>query len=172
MPTFLLRTNWFFQLSTGTIIPMEAFHNFTDDNDTLSQYLRRPTLNLASMDRLIGDIEALRVKKKLINKVRSQSNVKASAAVKFWARSDVVAPYCAYTVTYALMAKGYDTATEASKSKMRAKYDSQTYEEEEKQRLHINAQVRECRRSCRSKDSERPGHQADEGRVKHVSKSY
>src|SRR5690242_15098553 len=43
-PTFFLRRNWYFQLSTGTIIPTEAFLNFTKDNDTLSQYLRRPTL--------------------------------------------------------------------------------------------------------------------------------
>lgn len=69
-----------------------------------------------------------------------------AAAVASWARPEVVAQYGAYAVMYTLMTERYIAATEASKQKMWAKYDSQTPEEKEARRLHINAQVRERKR--------------------------
>lgn len=85
-------------LSTRTLIPLTALLEHTASNDTLSSYFKRPTLGNALLDKFIGSIPALKVKKDLLYKVRKDNNVKPLDAVAYWGRPDVVAIYESYTV--------------------------------------------------------------------------
>jgi hypothetical protein len=64
LPGFLSTGVYFFQMSTGILIPVTAFEDFQPSNDTLSTYLSRPTLNTATMDILIKSRPSLLKKKR------------------------------------------------------------------------------------------------------------
>ena len=139
--TFFSTGNWFYQMSTGIIIPLTAFLRFTEENDTLSKYFKRPNLNSASMDQLLSTVEALKPKKKMIQNVRTINNVKPSKAVEFWARAEVVAEYGEYRTTYALMAARFVAATQASRAKTKKREAEEPPEVQEERRKRVNKQV-------------------------------
>jgi hypothetical protein len=135
---FLSTCAWFFQTSTGLLMPITAFEDFTPENDTLSPYLSRPTLNLRMMDELIAKSSVLKAKKKDIYNVRKKVNVKPLQAVSYWQRPEVSSIYGPYTTTYSLMSARYDNAKTIRRDKERARVAGMDPEQKEANRLRKN----------------------------------
>ena len=134
MPAVLSSCNVFWQIgtSTGIIIPVHKFEEYDPkNNDTLSAYLSRPTLNFATMDDLIKRWPSLLKKKAILYKARTTYNVKPTKAVAYWERPDVRAHYGPYTFTYGLMSARYLAATNASRAKSQAKQKAKKAQEDE-----------------------------------------
>ena len=53
LPAFLLNNPWFFQTSNRILMPFSILEEFDDENNTLTRYLSRPTLNTCMKDKLI-----------------------------------------------------------------------------------------------------------------------
>jgi hypothetical protein len=131
---------YYYQVSTGVLIPITAFLNFTKINDTLSHYFRMPTLNTTVMDHFVASTPQHKAKKLEIQKVRKDNNVKPANAVAYWSRQDVALKYGPYATTYAMMAERYVQANQESRDKTRKRVDKMGPEERDARRLKINAQ--------------------------------
>ena len=62
LPAFLSTSKYFWQMSTGIIIPVDRFEQYNKKNDTLSEFLNRPTLNFhtyGTMNNLISSSSLL-----------------------------------------------------------------------------------------------------------------
>jgi hypothetical protein len=72
---------YFWSLASGLIISVQAFLDVSEQNDTLSMYLNRPTLNTSSMDELVRLNPALAAKKDLIHQIFKTNNIEFTAAL-------------------------------------------------------------------------------------------
>ncbi|CAO2656299.1 Nn.00g051020.m01.CDS01 [Neocucurbitaria sp. VM-36] len=120
LPTFLSTGNWFYQMSTGILIPLTAFEEYNEgSNDTLSKYLSRPTLDTHAMRNFIRNSPTLSEKGGAILNLRNAIGIKPEDAVAYWSRPAVLAKYGSYSLTYELMTKRYIQAKQGVREKPR-----------------------------------------------------
>lgn len=142
--TFLSTTSYYWQISTGIIIPKEMLETFDLDDATktsaLAQLFRRPTLDTSPLDQFMtrnrnitkGQIRA-------IKKIRKESNVKTAEASAYWNKEDVKHTYGGYAVTYQLLSERYALMNASARQTRKEKVASMSYEEQERLRLRHNA---------------------------------
>jgi Tfp pilus assembly major pilin PilA len=80
LPCFLSTMSYHWQVSTDIVIPMNAFEDYAEDNDTLSALLQSSTLNTTTMNEWIDQTPILKAKKKDLYDVRKEHNVKSADA--------------------------------------------------------------------------------------------
>ncbi len=74
LPIFLSRTSYFGSVNGGVIIPVHFFEDFSEENDTLSEHLARPLLNLGSMNAMIERLLKALARKESIYALRTRIN--------------------------------------------------------------------------------------------------
>lgn len=137
--TFLSTGAYLFQTSTGILIPLTAFHSFSEENDTLTPYLSRPMLNYSMIDELIAKDGQITNKKKLICALRNRVNVKSQNSKAYWERTNVIALCSPYCTTYAAMSVRYATAKAVLREKERDRKRNMSPGAREEKRLRDNA---------------------------------
>ncbi|KAF2827239.1 hypothetical protein CC86DRAFT_208402 [Ophiobolus disseminans] len=146
------------QTSTGIIIPLHKFREYEKDkNDTLSPYLSRPTLNLATIVDMINRLSSgLLHEKKELYDIRTKVNIKPRAAATYWIRSDTLLRYGPYALTYQLMSERYLAATELSSAIRKRKESTDTIAVQTEQRPKINKQVAARKRKDKQEQESDP----------------
>lgn len=81
LPAFLPTGSYHWTTATGNIIPFGTFDSFTDDNNTLSVYLKQSNLNSAAMNKFIRSHPTLKKKKQPIHDPRDSVNIKPGQTV-------------------------------------------------------------------------------------------
>ncbi len=105
MPALLTSNEYYTSWRSGPIIPVYKFGEYNHNNDTLSEYLARPTLSHASMDEKIAKFPQLLEKKEQLYAVQDSVSVEPEHALAFWDRLHVQREYGAYALTYHLMSE-------------------------------------------------------------------
>jgi hypothetical protein len=153
LSAFLSGGDYFYQVSTGMVIPMQVFRDVkSDKNVALSAEFKRPRLNTATLDSILAkrrgkDLSAKQVKD--IKAIRKSNNVKPLSAAIYWDKQQTRDLYGAYCLTYRLMTERYVAKNTATVKKSRAKHEKLSYEEKDVLRLRANKL--QCERNVRKR---------------------
>jgi hypothetical protein len=139
LPAFLSFANYYWSLASGLIIPIQVFLDLTEENDTLSPWLHRPTSNFSTMDDMIRGNPALLAKKDLIYRIRKTQNVKPMAAPLFWDSPAMHAEYGPFTQLYRAMVERFSNTNQAAHDRDRARITQLPVAEQESRRVNTNA---------------------------------
>jgi hypothetical protein len=150
LPAFLSSANYYWSLASGLNIPHQVFLDLTEENDTLSAWLHRPTSNFSSMDDMIRRFPALLTKKDLIYRIRKTQNVKPMAAPLFWDTPAMHAEYGPFTQLYRAIAERFSNANQAARDRDRARIAQLPQAKQDSRRVNINALANKRKKRCKA----------------------